>query len=219
MPPEVTVVDYGMGNVGSVLRALSACGATPTLTGAPEEVASAPRLVLPGVGAFADGMEELRRRGLVEPIRSFARSRRPFLGICLGMQMMLSTGEEFGVVAGLGLIGGNVQAIPRNGRNGEPRKIPHIGWNRIVASGSAEDWRGTILDGVGPDAAVYFVHSYAAVPDAPGHLLAHCDYDGCLIAAVVRSGSLYGCQFHPEKSGEVGLRILRNFLNAGADQS
>jgi glutamine amidotransferase len=218
MPPEVTVVDYGMGNVGSVLRALSACGATPTMTGVPEEVASAARLVLPGVGAFADGMEELRRRGLIEPIRSFARSGRPFLGICLGMQMMLATGEEFGVVAGLGLIAGNVQAIPRYGSNGEPRKIPHVGWNRIAPSGPDADWQGTILDGVAPDAAVYFVHSYAAVPDSPGHLLAHCDYDGCRIAAVIRSDALYGCQFHPEKSGPVGLRILDNFLNAGADQ-
>jgi len=213
MPPEVTVIDYGMGNVGSVLRALSACGVTPTLTGVPEEVASATRLILPGVGAFADGMEELRRRGLIEPIRSFARTGRPFLGICLGMQMMLGTGEEFGVVAGLGLIAGNVQAITG------PRKIPHVGWNRIVPAGVDTDWRDTILDGTGPDAAVYFVHSYAAVPDNPGHLLAHCDYDGCRIAAAIRSGNLYGCQFHPEKSGPVGLHILHNFLNAGAGPS
>ena len=216
MPPEVRVVDYGMGNVGSVLRALSACGATARLTGVPEEVASAPRLVLPGVGAFADGMEELRRRGLMEPIRCFARSGRPFLGICLGMQMMFATGEEFGVVAGLDLIAGNVAAMPRCGGDGEPRKIPHVGWNRIAPAGPDGDWWGSILDGTGPDAAVYFVHSYAAVPDNPAHRLADCDYHGCLIAAAVRSGNLYGCQFHPEKSGPVGLRILRNFLNAGA---
>lgn len=211
MPPEAVVVDYGMGNLGSVLRALAACGAEPKLTSAPGEIERAPRLILPGVGAFGDGMEELRRRRLVEPIRAFARSGRPFLGICLGMQMMFTTGEEFGVVPGLALIEGSVQAIPRDGR-----KVPHIGWNRITPAGPNGLWHGTILDGLGADASAYFVHSYAAVPADHARLLASCDYDGCRIAAVVRSGALYGCQFHPEKSGPAGLHILRNFLNAGA---
>jgi imidazole glycerol-phosphate synthase subunit HisH len=206
MPREVKVVDYGMGNVGSVLRALSACGAAPMLTSVPEEVAAAPTLVLPGVGAFGDGMEELRRRGLIEPICTFARSGRPLLGICLGMQMMLATGEEFGVVAGLGLIAGNVRALAG------PRKIPHAGWNLLSPSCAEPDWQGTILDGSGPGDAVYFLHSYAAVPDNPAHRLADCDYDGCRFAAVIRHENIYGCQFHPEKSGPVGLRILRNFL-------
>ena len=209
MPPEVTVVDYGMGNIASVMRALGACGAAATLTSAPEQVASASRLILPGVGAFADGMEELRRRGLIEPIHAFARTGRPFLGICLGMQMMLATGEEFGVVAGLGLIAGNVKAIQG------PRKIPHVGWNRISPSSATADWQGTILDGIGSDNAVYFVHSYVASPELPSDVLAECDYDGYRFAAVIRSGGLYGCQFHPEKSGPVGLRILSNVLKAG----
>ena len=208
MPPEVTVVDYGMGNVASVMRALCACGAAPTLTGVPEQVASASRLILPGVGAFADGVEELRRRALIEPIHAFARAGRPFLGICLGMQMMLATGEEFGVVAGLGLIAGNVHAIQG------PRKIPHVGWNRISPWGKAMDWQGTILEGIGRDDAVYFVHSYAASPQLPSDVLAECDYDGYRFAAVIRSGNLYGCQFHPEKSGPIGLRILNSFLKA-----
>jgi len=219
MPPDVTVVDYGMGNVGSVLRALAACGAEPLLTREPEKVASATRLILPGVGAFADGMEELRRRNLIKPIRSFAQSGRPFLGICLGMQMMFSTGEEFGLVPGLGLIPGIVRAIPSKGSHGETRKIPHIGWNRLTPASADADWRGTILDGIGPDPAVYFVHSYSAVPDNPRHLLARCDYAGYGISATVRSGQFYGCQFHPEKSGPVGLRILHNFLRGGADFS
>lgn len=209
MPPEVTVIDYGMGNVASVMRALRACGADPTLTSVPEQVASASRLILPGVGAFADGMEELRRRRLIEPIHAFARSGRPFLGICLGMQMMLATGEEFGVVAGLGLITGNVHAIQG------PRKIPHVGWNRISPSSTATSWQGTILEGMGLDNAVYFVHSYAASPVLPSDVLAECDYDGYRFASVIRSGNLHGCQFHPEKSGPVGLRILSNFLKAG----
>ncbi len=210
MPLEVTVVDYGMGNVGSVMRALSACGATPTLTSESREVASASRLVLPGVGAFPDGMEELRRRGLIDSLRSFARSGRPFLGICLGMQMMLSTGEEFATVPGLALIGGKVQALAG------PRKIPHVGWNRLAASHADAQWQGTILDGIAASDAVYFVHSYAAVPDNPAHRLADCVYEGCRFAAVIRSENLWGCQFHPEKSGPVGLHILRNFLSGCA---
>jgi len=212
MRPDVTVVDYGMGNVGSVLRALAKCGVAAELSGKPAGIASAARLILPGVGAFGDGMEELRRRALVEPIRSFARSGRPFLGICLGMQMMLSVSEEFGPVSGLGLIAGRVCAIPNRGANGQPHKVPHVGWNRLVGrNGSAS----ALLDGTGPDAAGYFVHSYAAVPDCPEHIVADCDYNGCQIAAVIQSGALYGCQFHPEKSGPVGLQILRNFLSLG----
>lgn len=213
MPPEVTVVDYGMGNVSSVLRALAACGAKASLTSGPAAVDGAERLVLPGVGAFADGMAELRERGLIQPILRFAASGRPFLGICLGMQMMLDSSEEFGLHQGLGLVRGSVRAIPRQGRDGLPHKVPHIGWNRLLPSGAPSAWRGTLLDGIGPDAAVYFVHSYAAFPDSPADRLADCDYDGCLIAAAVHSGSLYGCQFHPEKSGPMGLRILRNFLS------
>ena len=212
MRPDVIVVDYGMGNVGSVLRALAECGAAAELSGEPERIASAQRLILPGVGAFRNGMEELRRRALVEPLRSFAQSGRPFLGICLGMQMMLSASEEFGPVSGLGFIEGTVRAIPNQGANGKPHKVPHVGWNRLIPrNGSA----GALLDTIGPDSAGYFVHSYAAVPDSPDHIVADCDYDGCRIAAIIRSGALYGCQFHPEKSGPVGLRILRNFLSLG----
>ena len=210
MRPDVVVIDYGMGNLASVLRALAACGAAAELSGDPERIASAARLILPGVGAFGDGMEELRRRALPESIRSFTRSGRPFLGICLGMQLMLSASEEFGPVAGLGFIEGAVRAVPDRGANGQPHKVPHVGWNRLIPrNGSA----GPLLDGIGPDAAVYFVHSYAAFPASTANVVADCDYDGCRIAAVIRSGALYGCQFHPEKSGPAGLRILRNFLS------
>ncbi len=212
MRREVTVADYGMGNTGSVLRALAACGASATLTGDAEAVASAARLILPGVGAFGDGMEELRRRGLDEAIRAFAHTGRPFLGICLGMQMMFTSGEEFGLQAGVGLISGVVSALPPRGANGLPHRIPHVGWNRIRAA-ARDNWRRTILDGIDAQATAYFVHSYAAVPASTAHRLADCDYDGCLFAAVVRCGSLYGCQFHPEKSGPVGLHILGNFLS------
>lgn len=212
MPPEVTVVDYGMGNLASVLRAFAACGAEARLAGDPEAIRAADRLVLPGVGAFADGMAELQGRGLAAAIRDFAASGKPLLGICLGMQMMMETSEEFGLHQGLALIRGGVRAVPRQGADGAPHKVPHIGWNRLLPAGPRA-WKETILDNLSPDATAYFVHSYAAHPSSSGDLLAECDYDGCRIAAAVRSGSVYGCQFHPEKSGPVGLRILRNFLS------
>jgi len=209
---SVTIIDYGMGNLLSVSRAFAHCGAQPVLTATPEGIRAAERLVLPGVGAFADGMAGLRERGLIDPIREHAAGGKTFLGICLGMQMMLDSSEEFGSHAGLGLIPGRVVAIPPTGVDGKPHKIPHIGWNGLVPSSVATAWNGTVLEGIRPGAAAYFVHSFTAVPVDPAHRLADCLYNGRVIAAVIRAGEVYGCQFHPEKSGEVGLDIVRDFL-------
>lgn len=210
MKPVATVVDYGMGNLLSVCRAIERCGATPRLPRSPSDIADAERLILPGVGAFKDGMDGLRERRLVELVRAFCASGRPFLGICLGMQMMMEASEEFGRHAGLGLIPGTVVEIPRVS-NGAQRKIPHIGWNALRPTGVP--WEGTLLSGLTPGtASVYFVHSYAVKPADPSCVLADCLYDGCRIPAAVQAGPLHGCQFHPEKSGETGLAIIRNFL-------
>ena len=210
--PKVTVIDYGIGNLLSVCRALEHCGAEVLLTTSPSDVDKADRLVLPGVGAFSNGMVGLSAGGFPEPIRKYSRTGRPFLGICLGMQMMLEASEEFGVHEGLGLIPGNVVAIPPAGTDGKPHKIPHIGWNGLLPPTPETDWNETILAGVSTGTSVYFVHSFTAAPASPGHRLADCDYDGRVISAAVKCGNLYGCQFHPEKSGEVGLRIINNFL-------
>lgn len=211
--PRVTIIDYGMGNLLSVARALEHCGAEVLITSDPELVAHAERLILPGVGAFADGMAGLRERGLIEPIRKFARAGRPFLGICLGMQMMLDSSEEFGIHEGLGLVPGRVVAIPLTGVNNQTHKIPHIGWNKLLLPTPEAKWENTILAGLRPGASGYFVHSFTVVPQYPEHRLADCDYNGRIISAVIRSGSQYGCQFHPEKSGEVGLSILKRFIS------
>lgn len=213
MTHHVTVIDYGIGNLLNVVRAFEHLGAAVDVTDDPAKVAEAERLVLPGVGAFGDGMAGLSALGLVEPIRRYADRGRPFLGICLGMQMMLDRSEEFGDHPGLGLIPGNVIAIPATTLDGRPQKIPHIGWNALVRTEAGGTWLGTVLNGIEVGASVYFVHSFMAVPNDPAHRLADCDYGGRRISAVIRSGPLYGCQFHPEKSGEVGLCILRNFLN------
>ena len=212
MKRVVSVVDYGMGNLRSVSMALKHCGVEVQITDSPAQIRLADCLVLPGVGAFADGMAELQLRGLVPAIQEYAQRGRPFLGICLGMQMMFDGSEEFQDAAGLGLIPGQVVAIPSTTADGLPHKIPHIGWNKLLMPVTGAPWDQTILDGIRPGVAVYFVHSYTAVPDRVQDRLADADYHGRIIAAAVRSGNLSGCQFHPEKSGEVGLHLIRNFL-------
>lgn len=207
MSLQVTVIDYGIGNVHSVVKALAFHGAAVSLSDQPDAIARADRLVLPGVGAFADGMKGLRERGLVEPIRAFVRTGRPFAGICLGMQLLLARSEEFGEHEGLGIIPGSVVAIPPT----PGVKIPHIGWNRIEPRPGGT-WSGTALEGTEPGTMVYFVHSFTAQPRDESDRLADAWYGGHRISAAVRHENVYGFQFHPEKSGTAGLQILANFL-------
>lgn len=212
MKRAVTVIDYGVGNLFSVARALDHCGAKTLLAEDGRQIEAADLLLLPGVGSFANGMAELRGRGLVEPLRRFAHSGRPFLGICLGQQLMFDASEEFGEHAGLGLIPGKVCAIPPRGGDGRPHKIPHIGWNALQPVARGTPWSDSLLRGVQSGSCMYFVHSFTAFPEHESDRVADCDYDGCRISAVVKRDNLHGCQFHPEKSGETGLRVLRNFL-------
>jgi glutamine amidotransferase len=209
--PGVTVVDYGMGNLFSVQRALEYCGANVRLSSSPGDILVADRIVLPGVGAFADGMKGLQDRGLIDPLREFTRSGRPVLGICLGMQMLASTSEEFGEHQGLGLIPGRVVAIPALTTEGKPQKIPYVGWNEIYPA-SGHDWRAPILQQTAVGTPVYLVHSFHMTPDESAHVVAHYRYGGHRITAAVGCGSIFGAQFHPEKSGKAGLSMLAAFL-------
>jgi glutamine amidotransferase len=211
---EVAVVDYGVGNLLSVRRALEHCGATVTVTADHGALLASPRVILPGVGAFANGMAELRRRGLDEVAREIAARGTPLLGICLGMQMLLDESEEFGLSEGLGLISGKVVPVPGANALGLPQKIPHIGWNSLAASESGQPWAGTLIRDVTPTDAVYFVHSFMAQPDDARDRIADCLYGGIRIAGVIGRGGVFGCQFHPEKSGAVGLKVLRAFLES-----
>ncbi len=208
----VTIIDYGMGNLLSVANAFEKCGAEVRVSDRYEHVARADLLVLPGVGAFAKAMDELKKNNLDEAIREFSRTGNPFLGICLGMQMMLSQSREFGIHDGLGLIDGSVEPIEKTTSDGLPHKIPHIGWTGIKPPGSRDDWSGTILQKTAVDTPFYFVHSFTAVPRFQKHRLADASYNGRLISAAIHSGSMFGCQFHPEKSGRAGLEIIRCFL-------
>jgi imidazole glycerol-phosphate synthase subunit HisH len=209
---EVTMIDYGVGNLLSVSRALERCGAKVTITSDANSILSASKVVLPGVGAYADGMAALTAKGLDAVVKQVAQHGTPLLGICLGMQMLFDGSEEFGATLGLGLIPGRVVHIPATAVTGESQKIPHIGWNELMFPESSQTWPGYILGTTQPGDAVYFVHSFMAVPASISHRLADCSYGGIRISAAVQSNNVIGCQFHPEKSGEVGLAILRRFL-------
>jgi imidazole glycerol-phosphate synthase subunit HisH len=213
---RVTVIDYGIGNLYSVRRAFEHCGAQVTFTSDAAGITTAERLVLPGVGAFADGMAGLREQGLVQPLRAYAASKRPLLGICLGMQMLTSVSEEFGLHAGLDLIPGRVVPISATNSAGEQQKIPNIGWSAIIPANGAT-WRGTPLEPIASGTPMYLVHSYHVVPSDPVNLLAQCQYGGRLVTTAIRMGKIFGFQFHPEKSGVVGLNVMAAFLRtAGA---
>jgi glutamine amidotransferase len=212
---NVTVIDYGIGNLLSVCRALEHIGAHVTLTSDPEQVRNAQRIVLPGVGAFGDGMQALEERRLSEAIREAAAGGVPVLGICLGAQMLLDSSEEFGDHLGLGLIPGKVLAIPDRGISGEALNVPHMGWANLSPANDHR-FESPLLAHTAPDSAVYFVHSFQAHPHNPADIAAVCDYAGNRLTAMVRHDNVFGCQFHPEKSGPVGLGILKRFLEIAA---
>jgi glutamine amidotransferase len=210
--PKVVIVDYGLGNVVSVFRAFDYIGAEPILTEDPTAVTSADRLVLPGVGAFGDGMAQLRERQLVEPLLEFAQTGKPFLGICLGMQMMFEESTEFGQHAGLSLLPGAVIEIPLSAPDGRHVKVPHTGWSEIAPFG-ANRFEHPLLSETPAGSAFYFVHSFMAAPSDMSHCIAAVDYEGITIPAAISRDNLTGMQFHPEKSGPMGLDILRRFLS------
>ncbi len=212
MTKLVTIVDYGIGNIFSVTRAFQRCGADVLLTDKPEDILAASSLVLPGVGAFSNGMNGLRERGLVEPLREYAASGKPLLGICLGMQMLFSGSTEFGEQSGLNIIEGRIIPIEPKGVDGLPLKVPHIGWSELMPPNNGSDWGSSILKHLNGDAHCYFVHSFTAFPDDERHRLADTYYGSSKISAVVAKGNVYGCQFHPEKSGAIGLKIIDGFL-------
>lgn len=210
--PDVVVIDYGVGNLLSVRRGLEHCGATVDVTPDPEAIFSARRVVLPGVGAFANAMGELRARGLDEVVLEVAARGTQLLGICLGMELLLDESEEFGNTAGLGLIPGRVVPVPSAGVDGHTVKIPHIGWSSLSLPEGRTSWSGTVLHGIPVGASVYFVHSFMANPADPADRIADSLYGGTPVSAVIGRDNVSGCQFHPEKSGEVGLAVLRRFL-------
>ena len=210
--PEVVIIDYGLGNLLSVQRGLERCGAKAIISTEPEMILKGGHVVLPGVGAFFNAMQALKKSGFDEVICEIARRGTPLLGICLGMQLLLDQSEEFGLTAGLGLLPGRVVPVPNISLLGGVQKIPHIGWSELHYSNEV-NWEKTLLADNKPGDAMYFVHSFMASPTNANHRIADCIYGGHKIASVVGQDNVTGCQFHPEKSGALGLKVLKNFIN------
>jgi glutamine amidotransferase len=209
---NVVIVDYGMSNLRSVQRGLEKVGAKVTLSSTYSDIAKADRLVLPGVGAFESGMNGLKNSNLVEAIYDFVKTGNSLLGICLGMQMLLDYSEENGNHQGLGLISGSVKKIPGGVKEEGGRKIPHIGWTALQQPQKI-DWNGSCLEKIQTGDFFYFVHSYMAITENKEHILAQCEDEGLLVAAAIKKDNVTGLQFHPEKSGEIGLRVLNEFMS------
>lgn len=203
----IAIIDYDMGNLRSVQKAFEKVGATAMVTRDPAEIAGASHVVLPGVGAFKDCMHNLEAYGLIDPILKAISSGRPFLGICLGLQLLFEEGEEFGVHRGLGVIKGRVVRFPsmKDEATGADLKVPHMGWN--VARMKKES---PLFKGVEDGSYFYFVHSYYAAPDDGTVVLTSTDY-GMDFTSSISKDNVMACQFHPEKSQKVGLRLLKNF--------
>jgi len=197
----IAIVDYGMGNLRSVEKAVQRVGGTAAITAEPGMVQEADAVILPGVGAFGDAMQNLRDRHLVDALVSHIHSGKPFLGICLGMHLLFEEGEEMGRHAGLGVLPGKVVRFPPDGL-----KVPHVGWNQLQIRRPSP-----LLDGVADGSYTYFVHSYYVLPKEESVIVATTEY-GLPYASAVGQGNLLGVQFHPEKSQEIGLRILANFV-------
>lgn len=202
----VAIIDYDAGNIKSVEKAVALLGHEFLLTRDRDEILSSDHVILPGVGAFGDAMEKLHRYGLVSVIGEVVQKKIPFLGICLGLQLMFESSEEAPGVEGLGLLPGKILRIPDK----EGLKIPHIGWNSLTFPN-----QGRLFQGIAENAYVYFVHSYYLQADDPQIVKAAAAY-GTLIHASVERDNLFACQFHPEKSSDVGMKILKNFLEIQA---
>lgn len=206
----IAIVDYGLGNLRSVQKALEKVGHEATITGDPAAVASAERVILPGVGASADALAAVRAQGLEEPLKSFIDSGRPFLGICLGLQMLFEWSYEDGEHRGLGVLPGKVSRFGASqGEWPSDLKVPHMGWNQASFA-----QRPPIFEGVEDGAYFYFVHSYHVSTDDRSIVATETNYGGPFCSSVWRD-NLYATQFHPEKSQEVGLRVLKNFAELG----
>lgn len=208
---KITLIDYGAGNLRSVANAICELGAQPAIAATAQELAGATHLVLPGVGSFGDCMGQLERRGLLPAIREWLAAGKPYLGICLGYQILFESSEESPGVAGLGIVPGCVRRFKQT----PGLKIPHMGWNsalpRAVDTG--------IWAGLGAEPYFYYVHSFFPVPDDPALIAAETCYGADNFAAAIELPNLFACQFHPEKSQDVGLRLIRNWLGVSTYKS
>jgi len=203
---KIAIIDYSIGNVQSIFNALSCNDIEIVITSDKNIILDSDALIFPGVGAYKRAMSELNKRDLPNILNDFIKTGKPVLGICLGMQLLLETSQEFGVSQGLGLINGKVIKFPKETKG----KLPHVSWNSL--STASFNWEGGLLDGITEEDDFYFVHTFICQPSDPNNVLAYCNYGDQKFCAVMQKGNIYGCQFHPEKSSKIGLRVLSNFI-------
>jgi glutamine amidotransferase len=210
---KVMVLDYGVGNLLSVKRGLEYFGAEVKITSDYREIRNADRLVFPGVGAFPNAMHNLEKLDLIDPIKKFVKTGKPFMAICLGMQLLMDESDEFQITKGLGIIKGNVTKIPSKNAQDISHKVPHIGWSKIQPGKYLSNWDSTLLQNNRTHDYAYFVHSYHVLPLEPKNILATTNFNGIDIVAALNSENITAFQFHPEKSSTTGLKILNRFCN------
>jgi len=211
---KVSIVDYGAGNMFSIARALEYLKIEVTFVNTPDGILNAEKLILPGVGAFYDAMKVLEKRQLIFALNEFVSQDKPLLGICLGMQLLFDFSEEHTYCNGLGYIPGSVKKISEYTENGGKHKIPHIGWKNITQTNNQEN--EGLFKSIPDNNEFYFLHSYHVTPYHDKNILGFCNYNGIKICAAVKHNNTYGVQFHPEKSRDVGLLLLTNFIKLSA---
>lgn len=206
---SIAILDYDIGNVRSISEAFKKHGAEVFLTRNKFDILESDGLVIPGVGSFSHGMKSLSCYGLIEIIKEFSELNKPILGICLGMQLLFDESYEYGKTQGLSLLKGKVIKIPT--KNSQSEKLPHVSWNEIYLNEIS--WNNTILSNIDNGSEMYFVHSYVAEPEDTSQILSITEYSKNKFCSSIKKGNIYGCQFHPEKSGTNGLRLILNFIN------
>ncbi len=212
MTPKVAIIDYGLGNLFSINQACEHAGLAPIITADVNIISSADALILPGVGAFGDAMQSLHQNNLIEPILDFVHTGKPFMGICLGMQLLFTESEEFGQHKGLNLIEGRIVKFPETNHHGEKIRVPQIQWNQIKPNDKSI-WDNSVLKDVPDGTYMHFVHSYFAIPDEQQHILSYSEYEGIRYASAVVKNNITGIQYHPEKSADLGIKIYQNWAN------
>ena len=206
---KITIIDYGCGNILNLIRAIQFLGYEVETTHDEKKILNSSHVILPGVGAFGNAVKQLENYNLLNAILKYTKLNKPLLGICLGMQILLSESHEFGTHKGLGLIEG--QVIKISNKKNKEIKIPHTGWNEIYPNNDNKEWKNKILSNSLIGKNFYFVHSFVCKTKNPSSTIAICNYSGITIPAIVSFNNIFGCQFHPEKSADNGLAVLKNF--------
>ena len=213
MNNKVTILDYGFGNVFSLANALKFLNVNVDISNDPSHLIKSDRIIITGVCAFNACIDKMNEKGLDEFLIKYAELGRPILGICIGMQILFDSSNEFSECKGLSLIKGNIKEIPNKTKEGKNLKVPHMGWSELLPANSMDNWNDGIMKSIKPSMSAYFAHSYSAQNMNSKNIVAETSYGGNKLSAVVQNDNIFGCQFHPEKSHNLGLKILENYLN------